>query len=324
MPKTKNKKKGKNNFKHSQIRDKINEEKEDYAEPSTKTKKEMIAYKALQNIDLPTYDIIFSNRQFGNKIIEDYTSFKTYLEEIKKQFKPELLYNNNISIENIKKEGKFCLDKYNVAKISSFNGNKYKNLEISINNRYIKTKDTKVKLRQFFITKSIFKGKHCFEINIINLFDTKIIFGLVDINNVEDFRKELYDLNCNDFNRNNIILTENIDCFNLESPIFIKKDNNIYHHYLTYGDIIGFGFDLSNKLLYLYLNGEIVNTYVLHIKFGKNISFIPFISMNKFNEIIFNLDEKLKYKDNYKEMGFIPFNEIGTNNYEISKLKKSY
>ena len=115
MPKTKNKKKGRNNFKHSQIRDKNNEEKEDYAEHSTKTKKEMIAYKALQNIDLPTYDIIFSNRQFGNTIIEDFTSFKTYLEEIKKQFKPELLYNNNISFENIKKEGKFCLDKYNFS-----------------------------------------------------------------------------------------------------------------------------------------------------------------------------------------------------------------
>ena len=47
MPKTKNKKKGRNNFKHSQIRDKNNEEKEDYVELSPKTKKEMITYKRL-------------------------------------------------------------------------------------------------------------------------------------------------------------------------------------------------------------------------------------------------------------------------------------
>ena len=65
-----------------------------------------------------------------------------------------------------------------------------------------------------------------------------------------------------------------------------------------------------------------MNTYILHIKMGENISFIPFISLNKFNEIIINLGEKLKYEENYKKMGLIPFNEIGTNNYEISNLKK--
>ena len=299
-------------------------EKKDNKELLSKTKKEMITYKRLQNIDLTTYDIIFSSRQFENSIIEGFASFKALLQEIKNQFKPELLFNKNISA--IKKEGKFSLDKYNLAKMVPFREKRFKNLEISINNRYINIKDIrddKIELRQFYITKSIFKGKHCFEINIINLFDTKMIFGLVDINSFEDFRKEFYELNVNNFNRNNIIFTKNIDCFFLESPFFIRKDtNNIYYHFLKYGDIIGFGFDLENKLLYLYLNGEIVNTYILHIKMGENISFIPFISLNKFNELIINLGEKLKYEENYKKMGLIPFNEIGTNNYEISNLKK--
>ena len=320
MSRKTNKNKERNPFIDAQTENEDNKNKEDYQKLLPKTKKEMITYKRLQNINLTFYDIIFSNRQFGNTTIENFTSFKTLLEEIKKQFKPELLYDNDIS--TIKKEGKFCLDKYNLAKIVPFKRKKFKNIEISTNNRYIKIKDIKAKFRNFYINKLIFNRKHIFEINIINLFDTKISFGLVDINNIDEFRKELLDINCNDFNRNNIILTDNIDCFKLESPIFIKKVNNIYHHYLTYGDIIGFGFDLENKLLYLYLNGEIVNTFVLHINLGKNISFIPFISLNIYNEIIFNLGENLKYEDNYKEIGFIPFNKIGANNYEISNLKK--
>ena len=282
----------------------------------------MMTYKKLQNIGLEFFDNIFSNRHIENSIVEDFASLKKLLQEIKEQFKPELLYNKNIS--TIKKEGKFCFDKYNLAKIVPFSQEKIiKNLEISINNIYIKTKDIKLNLRQFYINTSIFKGKHCFEINIINLLDDKMIFGLVDINSFEIFKKELLDLNGNYFNRSKIVLTQNIDCINIESPILIKKDaNNIYHHYLKYGDIIAIGFDLDNKSIYLFLNGEIVNTYKLHVEIGENISFIPFISLNKFSEIIINLDEELKYEKNYKEMGFIPFNRKGANNYEISKLKK--
>ena len=310
MQKKINKKKGRNIHKNVQKGNKNKEGNEYFEKSLSKPKKGMITYKMLQNIDLDTFDIIFSARQFGNSKVEDFTSFKALLKEIKKQFKPELLYNRNIS--TIKKEGKFCLDKYNLTKMVPFKQKNFKNLEISINNRYIKTLDIKSKLRQFYINTSIFKGKHCFEINIINLFDTKFVFGLVDIYSFEVFRKELFEFDGDDFDRSNIIFTNNIDYFDLESPIIIKKDtNNIYHHYLKYGDIIAFGFDLDNKLIYLFLNGEIVNTYKLHVEFGENISFIPFISLNKFSEIIINLDEVLKYENNYKEMGFIPFNKKG-------------
>ena len=321
MPKKSNKKKGRNINKNETKANKSNKGNEDFKKLLSKRKKGMITYKKLQNIGFNTFDLIFSNRQFGNSKIEDFNSFKALLEEIKLQFKPKLLYNKNISV--IKKEGKFCLDKYNFAKIVPFKEKNLKNLEISINNRYIKTKDIKAKLRQFYINTSIFKGKHCFEINIINLFDTKMVFGLIDINSFDVFRKELLDFDGDDFDRSNIIFTHNIDYFDIESPILIKKNiNNLYHHYLKYGDIIAFGFDLDNKLIYLFLNGDLVNTYKLHIEMGENISFIPFISLNKFSEILINLDEELKYKKNYKEIGFIPFNKIGENNYEISNLKK--
>ena len=321
MSKKDDKKKGRKLFKYIPKETKNNERKEDDKELLlSKTNKEIATYKKLQNIDLSFYDSIFSNFQFGNIIIEDFTSFKVLLQDIKKQFKSDLLYNQNIS--SIQKEGKFCFDKYNLAKIVPFCG-KILNLEISINNKYIKTKDISIKYRQFFINSSIFKGKHCFEIDIINLLDNKILFGLLDINKIEDFNKELFNLTSEDLIKSNIRLIHNLVCFNLETSISIKKSsNNIYNHYLKYGDIIGFGFDLDNRLLYLYLNGEIVNTYILNVEIGENISFIPVISINELSEIIINLDEKLKYLKNYKEKGFIPFNEIGKNNYEISGLKK--
>ena len=237
MPKRNKKKKGQCSFELVIKETKNNEEKEDNEEFLPKTKNEMITYKKLQNIDSTIYDVIFSDRQIGNSILEDFASFKILLQDIKNQFKPELLYNKNISI--IKKEGKFSFDKYNLAKMVPFREKRFKNLDISINNRYINIKDNEVKLRQFYINKSIFKGKHCFEINIVNSFDAKMIFGLVDINSIDHLSKELFELNCNDFNRNNIILTKNIDCFILESPIFIRKDtDNIYHHFLKNGDII--------------------------------------------------------------------------------------
>ena len=118
MSRKTNKNKERNPFIDAQTENEDNKNKEDYQKLLPKTKKEMITYKRLQNINLTFYDIIFSNRQFGNTTIENFTSFKTLLEEIKKQFKPELLYDNDIS--TIKKEGKFCLDKYNLAKIVPF------------------------------------------------------------------------------------------------------------------------------------------------------------------------------------------------------------
>ena len=142
MPKKNNKKKEQNINKYDPKRNKNNEGNEDF-EKLSKSKKGMITYKNLQNIGLNTFDIIFSDYQFGNSKVEDFTTFKSILREIKKQFKPELLYNKNIS--TIKKEGKFCLDKYNFAKIFPFKEKNFKNLEISINNKYIKLKDIKAK-----------------------------------------------------------------------------------------------------------------------------------------------------------------------------------
>ena len=278
-------------------------------------KKELISYKNLQNIDLNTYDYIFLDRQICNKIIQDFASFKLLISEIKKKFKPELLNYRNI--QTIKSEGKFCFNKFNITKIISFYDKKLKDLEISVNNKYITANDIKNKNAYFYITKSFFKGKHCFEIEIMNKINYEISFGFINIKHIDTlkktfFRKKMIDLNNFDS------LFGNFDFFTLKSPIFIKKENNIYHHYLSYGDIIGFCFDLKKKLLYLYLNGEIINTYVLNIEIDKNDSYVPILTIPKYSEIIFNPGPNLKYI--YENMDFIPLDEKDKNNFELSHL----
>ena len=56
--------------------------------------KEMISYKNLQNIDLTTYDYIFTGRQINNEILQDFDTFQRLLNNIKKDFSPKLLQNN--------------------------------------------------------------------------------------------------------------------------------------------------------------------------------------------------------------------------------------
>ena len=79
----------------------------------------MTTYKNIQNLDLATYDYIFMNRQILNSIIQDFNSFQKLVEDLEQQFKKELLYSNNI--QNIKQEGKFSLNKYNITNLISFN-----------------------------------------------------------------------------------------------------------------------------------------------------------------------------------------------------------
>ena len=122
MQKKNNKKKGRNINKYDPKRNKNNDGSEDIEKLLSKSKKGMMTYKKLQNIGLEFFDNIFSNRHIENSIVEDFASLKKLLQEIKEQFKPELLYNKNIS--TIKKEGKFCFDKYNLAKIVPFSQEK--------------------------------------------------------------------------------------------------------------------------------------------------------------------------------------------------------
>ena len=108
-----------------------------------KISKKMITYKNIQNLDLATYDYIFINRQILNSTIHDFNSFEKLIEDLEKQFKPEVLYSNDIN--EIKKEGKFSLNKYNITNLISFNE---KNIELSINTKYVHCRNIKFKSSQ--------------------------------------------------------------------------------------------------------------------------------------------------------------------------------
>ena len=115
---------------------------------------------------------------------------------------------------------------------------------------------------------------------------------------------------------------EKIYSYKLKEQYFIKKDNIPYTHFITYGDIFGFCYDLYQKIFYLFLNGELINIEELMIDLNKNNLFVPFLRIGCDNEIIFNSGDKLEYENIYKGYGFIPLDEYNKNNYELSNLIK--
>ena len=281
-------------------------------------KKEMITYKSIQNIDLTTYDYIFAGRQFLEGTIQDFCSFIQYLNSIKSKYNPLLMKNNDIN-ETIKKEGKFSLTHDNITKLILFQKKKNKNIEISNNTRYIKIYDLEYKDNyiNLYATKSLFKGKHCFEIEILNKEKPNLFIGLINIKKFKKVSK------FNDYFLSKIY--ENKDYiinYEINEPFFIQKKDGIYNHYISYGDILGCCYDFENKLFYLFLNGEIVNTFVLNIQEDINMSFLPIISIGNYTEIIFNPGHNLEYIKSYEMFGFVPLDEKGKNSYEISKLRE--
>ena len=287
-------------------------------------RKEMILYKNLNNIDLSTYDFIFLGRQINKVTLQGFDSFITLLKNIKSTFNPSL-FQNNFNIENITKEGKFSFKNNNITDLLLVNG-KYKDnndidIDQSINSRYLKIKNIIFeKSYNFYGTKSFFKGKHCFEIEIIDISNRELYIGLINITFINS-------LKCNiNMGKNNNILNENdhisFNTFKIKEPILIKKNKMIYNHYITYGDIIGCCFDLDNNLFHLFLNGEIISTEKLTIETGQNCSFVPLLSLGKGIEIFFNPGNILKYEKNYLNYGFVPLDEYKKNSYEFSNLKK--
>ena len=151
-----------------------------------KNQKEMISYKNIQNIDLTTYDYIFIGRQINNEILQDFDSFKRLLNNIKKDFNPKVL-QNNINIENLIKDEKFCFNNNNLNELLLIDNNKSKEIEISINNRYIKTKNS-YNFYNLYGTKSFFKGKHCFEIEILNINNIDLSIGIINTSFIDIFK----------------------------------------------------------------------------------------------------------------------------------------
>ena len=284
-------------------------------------KKEMITYKHIQNIELDIYDYIFVGRQLYEDNVQDFSSFIQYLNNIKSKYNPLLMKNNDIS-ETIKKEGKFSFTHDNITRLISFHKKKNKNIEISTNTRYIKTYNLDNNYINFYTSKSLFKGKHCFEIEILNMEQPNLSIGLINTTYIEPFRSTFKNTSSFKINALSQLNMDNIIFFKINEPFFIQKNDEIYNHYISYGDILGCCYDLDKKLFYLFLNGEIINTFVLNIGEGNYMPFLPIISIGNYTEIIFNPGQNLEYIKNYETFGFVPLDEKGKNNYEISKLRE--
>ena len=319
-------KKRSNSFHISSSQNSIIEDfKDSNEEPLSKSiiveKKKMTIVKLLQNIDLTTYDYIFVGRPIFDTVIQDFESFIKLLNRIKKMYNPKLLKVDS-NIETIKKEGKLPLNNNNLTNLISFHKIYPKNIEISINNKYLKTSDLNDKFINFYGTKSFFKRKHCFEIEVLNMKDPNIAYGLINISFIEPLKEAFrskFSLNITAIENINM---ENLNIFKLSNPIFYEDNKKFYNHFITYGDVLGLCFDLDQKLLYLFVNGVIRGTHILNVEMGTNCTFAPVISIGNFTEIIFNSGEKLKFEKNYRNAGFIPLDEKGKSYYDTSQLKK--
>ena len=274
------------------------------------TKKEMISLKQLQNVELTTYDYIFVGRKLLNTTIQDFESFTKLLRSIKNKFKPSL-FKANYNIQNIKKEGKFSITSDNLTNLIIIN-KKDKKAEISINTSYINISDTKNPFI-FYTTKSIFKGKHCLELEIMNQSEPIISYGLINVS-------KIYNLSPKSLQLFNEKLGE-LNIFKLNNPIFYSENEKYYNHFITYGDILGLCFDLDRKILQIYINGILRGTHTLRIETGENCAFVPIISLGRNTKIIFNPGNNLKYLHKYINAGFIPLDEEGNNCYEKSQMK---
>ena len=280
-------------------------------------KKEMISFKQIQNFGLTTYDCIFMGRKFFNTITEDYKSFIKLLNSIKNQYNPKML-QKNYNIEEIKEEGKIYFNNNNLTDLIPLNNSK--EYEISINHKYISTGELNGKCINFYGTKSFFKGKHCFEIQILNKNEPFLAFGIINISDIglmKDRLKHLKDLS---FNALEQINTQYLNIFKLPNPIFYEEGIFHYNHFITYGDIISLGYDLDQKILFLYLNGILRASYILKVNADENCSYAPIICLGGNTEIIFNPGPYLIHQCNFRE--FRPLDEKDKNNYESSQLIK--
>ena len=281
--------------------------------------KEMISLKFINNIELTTYDLIFVGRHFSGTATQDFESFINLIKNIKNKFNPKLLKSNN-NIENIKKSGKISLTNNNLTSLVLFN-KKLKNSEISINSRYIKTLYLGNKFINLYATKSFFKGKHCYELKILNMNEPNLAFGLINISSINTFRTQFKKTTSIQLSTLEHINTETLNIFKLTNPIFYEEYKRHYNHFIKYGDVLGLCYDIDQKILYIYINGILRGTRILTIETGANNSFAPFISIGEYTEIIFNPGENLIYEKKYKMSGFIPLDEKGKNNYELSQLR---
>ena len=320
------------NLNQNKISEEIKDKTDDIQHKSNLIKKkEMITYKNIQNIDITTYNSFFSGCHFSEGNARDFCSFIQYLNEIKSKYNPSLM-KNRIS-ENFENENKFSLTHDNITKLISFHKKRDKNIEISYNTRYIKAfnlddkndnYDNYDNYVNYYATKSLIKGKHCFEIEILNMEKPNLFIGLIDISFIDLIReaiiKKISSYNIKLFKM--LDVEKKINIYEISETFLIQKNDKKYNHYTSYGDILGCCFDLDKKLFYLFLNGEIINAFPLNVDLFSNKSVLPIIGVGNCTEIIFNPGHNLEYMKAYEELGFVPLDEKGKNNYEISKLRE--
>jgi hypothetical protein len=255
-------------------------------------------------------------------VTQDFESFITYLKSIKSRYNPSIFKNDdsNENIEKIKKEGKLSFTSDNITNLLCFSEKIPKKVNISINSYFIETKLIE-KPVNFYTSKAIFSGKHCFEITIINNYKLELGIGLVHIAHIGIYKKSTKNLGFSELKG----LSENskgiFSFFKIEEPLLIQNQKGKFNHFIFPHDVLGCCFDLDKLMFYLFLNGEIVNIYKLNInRIDDNDAFVPIISLGNHMDIYFNSWNDVQFQKEYEKYGFVPLDDFTNNNLQLSNL----
>ena len=112
----------------------------------------------------------------------------------------------------------------NLTNLIIFN-KKNKKAEISINTSYINISDTKNSFI-FYTNKCIFKGKHCFELEIMNQIEPIISYGLINVSKIYNLSSKIMQLYNEKLGELNIFI--------LNNPIYYSENEKYYNHFIIY------------------------------------------------------------------------------------------
>ena len=222
-------------------------------------KEENIDEKIIENINSIVKDIEIINK------IEDYSQYKKEINNLLKTENKKLLINE---IKRMKTLGKIGITKT----YFDIKSNDSENIILSNNNCTIYSKENNESIKT---NNCIFKGKWCYEVELITNGSFKI--GFCNYNTKLKNKFIGHDLTSFSFDGN-------------KNLSFHQKTKN-YGKNWDCGDIIGVCIDLENQFIEYYLNGKKLGHCFNNIPVGNNIFYFPALTINKGEKICFNFGQ---------------------------------
>ena len=242
-----------------------------------------LTFETRESSEYKDLNKIIKGIKINSKIIEDYSEYINEIENLinpKNIFSSELEYRfsklNNNPIKNSEKKiseiemmikvGKIGKKETQLDEKSSYEKIKFQN-----NFKKIESQTNFASIRA---NNCIFKGKWCYEVNLIT--NGLMQIGFCQLNT--------------DFKRNEGVGDDKTSfAFDGFRQVIWNKDNNKYGNLWDIGDIIGVCIDLDNHKMEFFINGKkLGDAFVDLVSTGENIAYFPAISLSQGEKCNFN------------------------------------